>query len=163
MSTADMALLSRDDGPIGPAGITARVLVGSTLIAFELLWRDAKWWDPFVGLGMAALVTVVMAVRARRVSAPLDATGPVPHVLTVALAGLLIYLPPTSGGALLFYGGSMLVAAARRQCGCEMTVISNATLGRDDQVACALFAPVDLLERLYRQRSTPRAAAPSGR
>jgi hypothetical protein len=140
--------ISRTAGPIGPAGIAARLLVGSTLIAVEIVGRDPEWWDPF---------------RARGATAPLHATGPVPHVLTVVLAGLLIYLPPTSGGALLFYGASMLLAAARRQCGCEVTVVSNAVLGRDDQVGCALFAPVDVAERLYRQRSAGRAVAPSAR
>jgi hypothetical protein len=155
--------ISRTAGPIGPAGIAARLLVGSTLIAVEIVGRDPEWWDPFLALGMAALATTLMAVRARGATAPLHATGPVPHVLTVVLAGLLIYLPPTSGGALLFYGASMLLAAARRQCGCEVTVVSNAVLGRDDQVGCALFAPVDVAERLYRQRSAGRAVAPSAR
>src|SRR5919112_300706 len=98
--------VSRVDGPIGLAGITARLLVGSTLIAFELFWRNPKWWDPLVGLGMTALVTTILAVRARHLATPVHANGPIPHVLTVILAAWLIYLPPTSGGALLFYGAS---------------------------------------------------------
>jgi hypothetical protein len=154
-----MLSVSRTEGPIGPAGIVARALVGSTLIVLELFWRDAKWWDPFVAVGLTALVTILMALRARRVVEPVRATGPVAHVLPVALAALLVFLPPTSGGALLFYGGSMLVAAWRRQCGCEVTVLSNAMLGRDDQVGCALFAPIDIAERWHRRRSAIRAGA----
>lgn len=45
----------------------------------------------------------------------------------------------------------MLVAAFRRSGGCEVTAISNALLGRDDQVGCALFAPVDLAEAQVRR------------
>jgi hypothetical protein len=142
-----MLRVSRTDGPIGPAGIAARALVGATLVGLEFFWRDAKWWDPFVALGMTTLVTSLMALRARHVVEAVRATGPLAHALTVVLAVLLIGLPPISGGALIFYGGSMLVAAWRRQCGCEVTVVSNAILGRDDQVGCALFAPVDIAER----------------
>jgi hypothetical protein len=55
----------------------------------------------------------------------------------------LLLLSATSGGALLFYGGSMLLAAAHRTAGCEVTAFSNAVLGRDDQVGCAVFGAVD--------------------
>jgi hypothetical protein len=152
-------VVSRANGPIGPVGLVSRLVVGSTLIGLEVFWREPKWWDPLVGLGMAALITTVMALRARSASRPLHAMGPISHVLTVALAVLLISLPPTSGGALLFYGGSMLVAAWRRQCACEVTVASNAILGRDDQIGCALFAPIDIAERIHRERSALRAGA----
>lgn len=37
--------------------------------------------------------------------------------------------------AFLFYGASMLLAAACRNGGCEVTALSNAALGRDDDVA----------------------------
>jgi hypothetical protein len=153
-----MLKVSRDDGPIGPAGIAARALAGSTLVGLELFWRDPKWWDPIVAIGMAAFVTILLAVRARYVAEPVRATGPVAHVLTVVLAAFLMIQPPTSGGALLFYGGSMLVAAWRRQCGCEMTVASNAILQRDDQIGCALFWPVDVVERTLRRRSDAQAS-----
>jgi hypothetical protein len=131
---------------IGPEGIAARAVVGAFLIVLELLWRNPKWWDPFVAIAGAALITTFMARRAARNPAPLDATGPVAHALSVLVAIPLLLLPVTSGGALLFYGGSMLLAAARRSCGCEVTVVSNAVLGRSDQLGCALFAPMDALE-----------------
>ncbi len=41
----------------------------------------------------------------------------------------------------------MLIAAARGYAGCEVLAVSNWVLARDDQVGCALFAPVDLVER----------------
>jgi hypothetical protein len=134
-------------GSIGPAGFAARVTVGTALIALEFLWRDPKWWDPIVAVGMAMAVTAFMAIRASRRAAALDATGPLAHALTVIVAVPLLLHPLTSGGALLFYGGSMLLAAARRNGGCEVTIVSNAVLGRRDELGCALFAPVDMLER----------------
>ena len=41
----------------------------------------------------------------------------------------------------------MLVAVLRRTGGCEVTAISNLFLHRDDQIGCALFGPIDLLDR----------------
>jgi hypothetical protein len=144
---------------IGPAGAIARAAVGALLIALELFWRDPSWWDPLVALGLAAVVTGFMAIRARRRRAPLDATGPLAHALSVLAVIPLLFLPATSGGTLLFYGGSMLLAAWRRSCGCEVTVVSNALLGRADQVGCALFAPVDAVERARRSALVARTPA----
>jgi hypothetical protein len=70
-------------------------------------------------------------------------------VLIVAL----VANPYTAGGALLFYGAMMLVAAARGQAGCEATVVSNWVLGRDDQVGCPTFTPIDAAETQIRGRS----------
>jgi hypothetical protein len=75
-------------------------------------------------------------------------------VLNLAVL-LALYLTPwyapalavTSDAALVFYGTSMLLAAARGYAGCEVLAVSNWLLGRDDQVGCLLFAPVDQLER----------------
>jgi hypothetical protein len=52
----------------------------------------------------------------------------------------------TSGAAELFYGATLLVAALRGQPGCEITVISNWILRRDDQVGCPVFSPIDGFE-----------------
>jgi hypothetical protein len=126
-------------------GVVARVIVGALLMALELLWRDPSWWDPLVAVGLAAVISSAMAIRARSTAAPLDATGPLAHALGVLVPIPLLLLPATSGGALIFYGGSMLLAAWRRNGGCEVTVVSNAVLGRADQLGCALFAPVDAI------------------
>lgn len=132
---------------IGPAGIAARVAVGITLVALALFWRTPHWRD-FV-LGLVALPGVaigLLAWRARHHPAHLNATGPAGHVANAIAFAPLFILPATAGGAMLFYGSSMLVAAARRSGGCEVTVIANTALGRDDQVGCILFAPIDLTE-----------------
>lgn len=134
------------ENPIGPGGAVARALVGATLVGLELFWRDPRWWDPLVAVAITGLMVGAMAIRARGAAAPLHATGPVAHALSVVVPIPLLLAPATSGGALLFYGGSMLLAAARRNRGCEVTVASNALLGRNDQLGCALFAPVDAAE-----------------
>ncbi len=41
----------------------------------------------------------------------------------------------------------MLLAALRGYAGCEVLAVSNWLLGRDDQIGCAVFWPVDHLER----------------
>ena len=147
------------DDMIGPGGMLARALVGVTLIGLELYCRDPRWWDPLVAIAMTAVMVAAMALRARRAPAPLDATGPVAHALSVLVAIPLLFAPATSGGALLFYGGSMLLAAARRNGGCEVTAASNAILARDDQLGCALFACVDAAERPRRPVSSHDAPA----
>jgi hypothetical protein len=47
----------------------------------------------------------------------------------------------------------MLLAAWRGQAGCEATVVSNLALGRDDQIGCPTFAPIDELEAHLRRRA----------
>jgi hypothetical protein len=51
------------------------------------------------------------------------------------------------------------MASRRRSGGCELTVASNAILGRNDQLGCALFAPVDAAERFRRTAPAPDAPA----
>jgi hypothetical protein len=69
-------------------------------------------------------------------------------------------LSSTSDATLVFYGSSMLLAAVRGYAGCEVLAASNWLLGRDDQVGCLLFGPLDHLERRLRaDRSLP---LPSG-
>jgi hypothetical protein len=137
----------RDCTEIGPIGVFGRIAVGLTFIYLALFWNDPSLADPLFGLVVIPhVVTGLLALRARRVRRPLRAIGPLGHAANAAVCVPLFAHPATVGSALLFYGASMLVAAARRSRGCEVTAISNAALGRDDQVGCMLFAPVDLAE-----------------
>ncbi len=52
-----------------------------------------------------------------------------------------------SDATMIFYGTTMLVAAVRGYAGCEVLAVSNWLLGRDDQVGCLLFEPIDRAER----------------
>jgi hypothetical protein len=71
--------------------------------------------------------------------------------------------PYTAGGAALFYGATLIIAAWRAQPGCEATVLSNSILGRDDQLGCPVFSPIDEAEARLNARGSgagrrPRAA-----
>jgi hypothetical protein len=150
----------RERCSIGPAGRVARLGVGLAFIGLALFWRDPDWQDAVLGLIAApALVLGAMAWRARRSPAPLRAIGPLGHAVNFAILIPLFVLPATAGAAFLFYGASMLLAAGTGNGGCEVTAFSNAVLDRDDQVGCALFAPIDLAEEALAERrrtaSTP--------
>ncbi len=92
--------------------------------------------------------------RIRRDPAPFHDTSPLSFVLGVALPLALYftwwYAPAfsvTSDAVLLFVGSSMVLAALRSYDGCEMLAFSNWMLHRTDQIACAVFTPIDSLEQ----------------
>jgi hypothetical protein len=142
---------------IGPWGTAARIVVGLGLLASVVMGHAVGGWRPVSWLlAVVVFPAVVLGLhwlRARRGGARLDATGPVGHGVNLAVF-LALYLTPwyaptlgaTSDAALIFYGASMLLAAAWGYAGCEVLAVSNWVLRRDDQVGCAVFAPVDQLE-----------------
>jgi hypothetical protein len=155
---------------IGAAGTTARVLVGLGLLG-SVAWghlRDGFYPAPWQ-LGLVGFPAALLAwqwLRARRVPASLRATGPVGYLLNLAVF-LALYLTPwyvpalkaTSDAALLFYGASMLLVALRGDAGCEVLALPSVLLGRDDQVGCPAFAPIDQLEH-YRARHHDGSGSP---
>jgi hypothetical protein len=136
---------------IGPLGTTARVIVGGLLlgsVTWGHLTRGFHLSAWLLGLvGFPALLLVGQWLRARRTPTPLLATGAVGHALNLAVFLVLYLLEATSDAALLFYGASMWLAALRGDAGCEVLAVSNLLLGRDDQVGCAVFWPIDHRER----------------
>jgi hypothetical protein len=136
---------------IGPVGTAARLLVAALLLGSVVHGHLAHGFHPSswaLGLvGFPAVVLALLWLRARRTPARLEATGPLSHALNPAVLLTLYLMEPTSDAALIFYGTSMLLAAARGDPGCEVLAVSNWLLGRDDQVGCAVFWPVDYLER----------------
>jgi hypothetical protein len=138
-------------GSIGPVGVAARIAVGLVFVVAAVWWRDPSWADVIVGLvGLPAVAVGLLGWRARRRRDRLQAISPAAHCLNVVLFMPLFFIPATAGGAFLFYGVSMFVAAFRRSGGCEVTAIANAVLGRDDQVGCVLFGPLDAAEAARR-------------
>ena len=143
---------------IGPIGTTTRLLVAAALLYlafFDGASWGFEWYDAAVGLGVLPAAMIAFGLGARRyASGPARFTG---SAGTTANCLILIALgvnPYTAGGAALFYGTTLLVAAWRAQPGCEGTVLSNAILGRDDQVGCPVFSPIDEVEaRLNARRS----------
>jgi hypothetical protein len=136
---------------IGPLGTTARVLVAGLLLGSVTWGHLTRGFHPsawLLGLvGFPALLLAGLWLRARRAPTPLRATGPAGHALNLAVLLALYLWEPTSDAALLFYGAAMLLAAARGAAGCEVLAASNWLLGRDDQVGCAVFWPLDHRER----------------
>jgi hypothetical protein len=149
---------------IGPVGTTARILVGTLLVGTVTWGHLARGFHPSAWvlglLGFPAVVVVLQWLRARRTPTRLEATGPVGHALNLALFLALYLLEPTSDAALLFYGASMWLAALWGYAGCEVLASSNWLLGRDDQVGCAVFWPIDQLE--HRRAARPPASAGRG-
>jgi hypothetical protein len=142
---------------IGAAGTVARVVVGTALLIDVTIGHWSGHFSPAPWLlGLIAFPAILVTWqwrRARRGAPALRATGPIGHLLNLAvflaLYGTTWYAPPleaTSDAALIFYGASMLLAAARGYAGCEVLAVSNWLLRRDDQVGCTLFLPVDLAE-----------------
>jgi hypothetical protein len=136
---------------IGPLGTTARVIVAGLLLGSVTWGHLTRGFHPsawLLGLvGFPALLLAGQWLRARRTPSSLRATGPIGHTLNLAVFLVLYLLEATSDATLLFYGASMLLAALRGYAGCEVLAVSNWLLRRDDQVGCAVFWPIDHLER----------------
>lgn len=151
---------------IGTAGTLARLVVGVALLGSVIVGHASGGVDPWAWvLGIGVFPAVVVGWqwwRAHRVAGRLQATGPVAHLLNVAVF-LALYLTTwyapalsaTSDAALIFYGASMLLAAVRGYGGCEVLAVSNWLLRRDDQIGCALFLPIDQLETDHRSAADP--------
>jgi hypothetical protein len=147
----------RERRSIGPWGTAARVLVGALLVGSVAEGHLSSGFDPWawvLGLvGFPLLVFGWQRWRSSRHPRRLEATGPVAHLVNMAVFAAL-YLTPsyapalsvTSDAALLFYGTSMLLAAVRGYTGCEVLAVSNWVLGRDDQIGCMVFGPLDAAE-----------------
>jgi hypothetical protein len=142
---------------IGAAGTVGRVVVGLALLTSVVHGQASTHFAPgswALGLvGFPAALIGWQWFRARRTPTRFQASGPIGAGLNFAVFLSLYltfwYAPAlaiTSDAALIFYGTSMLLAALRGYAGCEVLAVSNWLLGRDDQVGCVLFAPLDHLE-----------------
>ena len=169
-----MPAVSSNQRQIGPIGTTLRAILGLGFLfgigipgGVTTVRGHYEYRFDVLSVILGALVfpAAVLALHwwaVRRSSTPLRATGPVAGTINflVLLALFLIpfYAPRIyfiATGAALFYGASMILAAVRGRAGCEVTAISNWILGRDDQVGCPVFTPIDSLE------DRPRTAADS--
>ena len=136
-----------------PGGLGLIYLAGAN----GLSW-DVEWYDPIIGLAVLPAIMLAVGLVARRhATGPLRLTGPMWTCLHCVVIVALVANPYTGGGAALFYGATMLIAAWRGQPGCEITVIPNVILRRDDQVGC----PNALPHRRSRGAAAPRRVSPS--
>jgi hypothetical protein len=145
---------------IGPMGTAVRVAGGLGLLylagANGLSW-DLRWYDPVIGLAVLPAIMLAVGLVARRHAiGSLHLTGPMWTCFHCVVILALVANPYTGGGVALFYGATMLIAAWREQPGCEITVIPNVILRRDDQVGCPPLSLIDEAEaRLRRTESAP--------
>src|SRR5919204_1892146 len=135
---------------LGPIGTTTRLLAAAGLLYLALFdgtsW-GLEWYDAAAGGGALPAAVIVFGLTARRyASDPVRFTGSAGTTANCLVIVGLAVNPYTAGGAALFYGATLLVAAWRAQPGCEATVLSNSILGRDAQIGCPLFSPIDEAE-----------------
>ncbi len=152
---------------IGPVGTVTRLLAAAALLYLALFngttW-GLTWYD--AGLGLAVLPGLMLALgltARQRNAGPIRFTGSTGLASNCAVIVALLANQYTAGGAELFYGATLLVAAWRAQPGCEATVLSNWILGRDDQIGCPTFTPIDQAEARFRARKTRATAAAHSR
>ena len=149
---------------IGPIGTASRVLAGFALLYLALsdggrLSWDLRWYEAALGLGVLPAVMLGAGLAASHFgSGPVRFTGPLALAVNAALGVALFANEYTAGGAALFVGTTLVVAAWRAQPGCELTVLSNSILRRDDQIGCFVFTPIDELERRVTARDRQRQA-----
>ena len=146
---------------IGPIGTATRLLAAAGLLYlafFDSASWGFEWYDAAVGLGLLPAASIAFGLGARRyASSPVRFTGSAGTTANCLVLVALGVNPYTAGGAAFFYGTTLIVAAWRDQPGCEGTVLSNLLLGRDDQVGCPLFSPIDEAERRLHARRSARA------
>jgi hypothetical protein len=145
---------------IGPIGTIGRFLLGPILIYFgfysplediapvtSISLLLGYWDDLIVGIIVLPLVMVLVQLTWNMIkNQPLKATGSVGFALNILITIFLFYT--SLHHAMWFYlGFSLLVAAARGYAGCEVMAISNWLTGRNDQVGCVIFSPLDAIEK----------------
>ena len=150
---------TRPHRDIGPIGTAVRLVVGLLLVGLIVYGQlssghlSPTTWA--LGLiGFPALVLAWHCWRIHRNPARFSVSNALSFVLSLALPVALYFtgwfVSPlwfTSDATLIFVGSSLLLAALRGNAGCEFLACSNWLLRRSDQLACAVFTPIDSLER----------------
>ncbi len=148
---------------IGSIGKAVRSIVGLLLVGSVVYGQLSSHFTPaawVLGLiGFPALALAWHGWRIRRNPAPFHDASPLSFLLSLAVP-LALYLTwwyapafsVTSDATLLFVGSSLVLAALRADAGCELLALSNWLLRRNDQLACAVFTPLDFLEQRHSRR-----------
>ena len=152
---------------IGSIGTGARIVLGVLLLLFGTLGGrliishgHLELQPQYVSLVLGLILLPAGLVlwqwmRFRRDPSRLEATGPVPTMINIAVFALLVStasIPAISFvgfAAMVFYGASLLLAALRGYAGCEVLAASNWLLHRDDQIGCLVLSPVDRWEQQF--------------
>lgn len=145
---------------LGPIGTTIRLVVGllfiGLIVAGQLL-SSAHLTPVTWALGLVGFPAIGLmwhGWRIHRNPVRFNDTSPLSFGLSLGLPLALyltgLFVPAlwfTSDATLIFVGCSLLLAALRGSTGCEFLALSNWLLARADQMACAVFTPIDNLEQ----------------
>jgi len=136
---------------IGALGTIARLALGGYLAGSVIYGHIVRGFHllPWVE-GLIIFPAVVLLwhwLRIRRNPSEFKNISMPAIIFNFGLFWLFYFITVTSDMALIFYGTSILLAGVRGYSGCEILAISNVILRRDDQIGCAVFTPLDLLEQ----------------
>jgi hypothetical protein len=113
----------------------------------------------FLILGLIGVYSLIHFVVSRRIVRFGPCSGAVVGLaLLVALYLAGVSRSPIFGhgkgqlAAVTFLGISLVVAGERAVPGCEFMAIPNALFGKDAELACLIFSPLDSLERKLRTK-----------
>lgn len=142
---------------IGTVGTLSRAALGLALVVGAPLVGPLSWLEAGVGLVLLPALTIGLLRLRGRQAPPLRWTGPAGYAanIGIGIALAVVWLQPT----MLFYGAAMLLAAASGYAGCELFAFANRVNGRDDEIGCPVFSPIDAVES---HRSESRGALPDG-
>ncbi len=103
--------------------------------------------DLLIGIIILPLIMIIGQMLWKAIkNEPLRATGSMELAVNIIITVALFYTP-LHHAMWFFLGSSLLVAPIRGYAGCEIMAISNWITGRNDQVGCVLFSPLDAIER----------------
>jgi hypothetical protein len=158
---------------IGPIGTVSRIVGGLTAIALPVALHGLTVADAMIALvGLPLIVTIaapaLIWLFGRAQPAALHTghgicSAPGCSLIAVMVLANSGMAAVTGGGGTVslwvWLGSSMLLAAARGYGGCEVLGIWKLITGRDDQIGCILYTPIDAAEA---RRSGRRRAAQAG-
>jgi hypothetical protein len=163
-----VATIPRAPRTIGPLGTTARLVGGTAAILIPIAVDGFSVADALVALVALPVIAVIAAAAVsfgfRRLGT--DAarsrhgicSGPGCTLILLMLLsnGAIAALTTVNGSATLWVwlGASMLLAAVFGYAGCEVLASWNLVTGRQDQIGCLIYSPIDALER--RRTGDPR-------
>jgi len=159
---------------IGPIGTFSRAGAGLVAITLPVALSGLRWRDLIAIAGLAAVATVAAQIISRTYGRFAPAAlarrgalcgGPGCALMAVVLvaASAAGALTSADGSVVLwgFLGASMLLAAARGDAGCEVLAVPNAITGRNDQIGCIIFTPIDKAEAHRRAHRHPATQMPT--
>jgi hypothetical protein len=105
------------------------------------------WDDLFIGIIALPLAMVVVQLTWNQIkNGPIKATGRMGFIINI-IGTIFLFYTPLHHAMWFYLGFSLLVAAVRGYAGCEVMAISNWVTGRNDQVGCVIFSPLDAIEK----------------